>query len=114
VALAEIPLRERGVCCPPRRRLPDDRAERLSAVLRTLGDPTRLGIVAILREADAPVCVCDLTETFGVSQPTVSHHIGKLREAGLVDSFKAGIWTFYQLPADLPKATRRLLDALFA
>jgi ArsR family transcriptional regulator len=69
-------------------------------------------MVAILRDAEAPVCVCDFTAAFELSQPTVSHHMAKLREAGLVESEKRGIWSFYSLRRDLPAATRRLVESL--
>jgi ArsR family transcriptional regulator len=58
------------------------------------------------------VCICDFTATFDISQPTVSHHMAKLREAGLVDVTKRGIWSFYRLAPDLSPATRRILDAI--
>jgi ArsR family transcriptional regulator len=104
--------RERGVCCAPARRLRPANAARLSEVLKALADPTRLEIVAILRAADEPVCVCDFVATFRLSQPTVSHHMARLREAGLVESEKRGIWAFYRLRRDLPAPTRRLIEAL--
>lgn len=111
---ARVPLaeRERGVCCAPVRRLRSDRVEQLSEVLKALADPTRLQMVAILKDAAEPVCVCDLVATFGLSQPTVSHHMARLREAGLVESEKRGIWAFYRLRTDLPVAVRRLVDAI--
>ena len=55
---------------------------------------------------------CDLTGQPALSQPTVSHHMAKLREAGLVDVTKQGIWSFYRLAPNLPAPTRRILDAL--
>jgi ArsR family transcriptional regulator len=58
------------------------------------------------------VCICDFTATFDISQPTVSHHMAKLREAGLVDVTKQGIWSFYRLSPDLSAAARRILDAI--
>lgn len=111
---ARVPVaeRERGVCCAPVRRLRSDRVEQLSEVLKALADPTRLQMVAILKDAAEPVCVCDLVATFGLSQPTVSHHMARLREAGLVESEKRGIWAFYRLRPDLPAAVRRLVDAI--
>ena len=109
-----IPMadRERGVCCAPVRRLPERKVAQLSAVLKALADPTRLEMVTILKDATEPVCVCDFVATFGLSQPTVSHHMARLREAGLVESEKRGIWAFYRLRRDLPAVTRRLIEAL--
>lgn len=109
---AEIPIRERGVCCVPRLRMRSDKAQEMSDVLKALADPTRLQMALVLRDAEEPVCICDFTATFDLTQPTVSHHMAKLREAGLVESEKIGIWAFYRLRDDLAPATRRLLDSL--
>ncbi len=109
---ALLPVRERGVCCVPKRRLRPARAAELSEVLKAIADPTRLEIVAILRDADDPVCVCDFTATFELSQPTISHHMATLRDAGLVESERRGIWAFYRLRRDLPAAVRGLIDAV--
>src|SRR6266542_784458 len=108
----ELPVRERGVCCPPRTVLREDRAEDVSAILKALADPTRLQMALILRDAEAPICICDLTGTFDLGQPTVSHHMSRLREAGLVESSKQCIWTYYRLARDLPAAATRILAAL--
>jgi ArsR family transcriptional regulator len=67
-----------------------------------------------LRRAAAPVCICDFTATFELGQPTISHHMGKLRAAGLVESEKRGLWIYYRLRDDLAPATIRLIDALVA
>jgi ArsR family transcriptional regulator len=69
-------------------------------------------MVAALWKAKAPVCVCDFTADLELTQPTISHHMAKLKEAGLVESEKDGIWVFYRLRKDLPSATRRLLGQL--
>lgn len=109
-----IPMadRERGVCCVPTRRLREGKVQQMSEVLKALADPTRLEMVTILKDATEPVCVCDFVATFGLSQPTVSHHMARLRDAGLVESEKRGIWAFYRLRRDLPAVTRRLVEAL--
>jgi ArsR family transcriptional regulator len=98
--------RIKGCCQPVAAPLPDARAAELAAVHKALGDPTRVQIVHILAAAAAPVCVCDFTAAFEVGQPTISHHLARLREAGIVTSFKRGIWAFYQLNADMPAAAR--------
>ena len=110
--IATLPDRERGVCCPPAIKLRPDRVEGLSEVLKALSDPTRLQMAIALRDASEPVCICDFVGTFALSQPTVSHHMAKLREAGLVEVTKRGIWSFYCLAPDLPAAARRILDAI--
>ena len=109
-----IPMadRERGVCCAPARPLRSAKVAQLSETLKALADPTRLEMVSILKAADEPVCVCDFTATFDLSQPTVSHHMARLREAGIVECEKRGIWAFYRLRRDLPAATRRIIEAL--
>lgn len=114
MALKELPVvRERGVCCG----LPDidERwAARTSTLMKALADPTRLTMVASLWKAKTPICICDFTAGLDLSQPTISHHMGKLKEAGLVESEKRGIWVYYRLASDLHPATRLLLSRLIA
>lgn len=112
VTTVELPVRERGVSQTPRLSMRSQKADELAGVLKALADPTRLQMVLCLRDASAPVCICDLTGCFDLSQPTVSHHMGKLREAGLVDFEKRGIWMFYWLRKDLAPAARRVIDSL--
>jgi ArsR family transcriptional regulator len=107
-----LPDRERGVCCALDLEVPAARAEELADVLKALADPTRVQIVLCLREAKERVCVCDLTETFDLSQPTISHHMAKLREAGLVEATRQGIWSYYRLAPHLPAPVRRIIEAL--
>jgi ArsR family transcriptional regulator len=114
MALKELPVvRQRGVCCG----LPDvaaSWAEGTAELMKALADPTRLTMVASLWKAKAPICICDFTAGLELSQPTISHHMAKLKEVGLVDSEKQGIWIYYRLRADLPSATRQLLAQLIA
>jgi ArsR family transcriptional regulator len=63
--------------------------------LRALGDTTRLRILDLLAQQPAPLCVCDITPLFRQNQPTISHHLKLLREAGLIDTEKQGIWAYY-------------------
>jgi ArsR family transcriptional regulator len=107
-----LPERVRGVCCPPAIPLLPKRADRTVDTLKALADPTRLQMVAILQRAEAPVCICDLTDAFHLSQPTISHHMAKLKEAGLVEASKRGIWTYYRLRTALDQKTQRLLEAV--
>ncbi len=104
-------IRQRGACCE----LPevDGRwADRTSDLMKALSDPTRLTMMASLWKAKAPICICDFTAGLGLSQPTISHHMARLKEAGLVESEKQGIWAYYRLRADLAPAKRRLLAEL--
>ena len=106
--------RTRGVCCELPVRPDPGWAEEKAELLRVLADPTRLSMVATLCKAAQPVCICDFTAAHGLSQPTISHHMGKLRQAGLVESEKRGIWIYYRLSRSLSPAAGRLLDALIA
>jgi ArsR family transcriptional regulator len=101
-----VPERVKGCCqvvAPP---LADERAAELAGMHRALADPTRIQMVHILAAASEPVCVCDFTAAFDLGQPTISHHLAKLREAGLVTSVKRGIWAFYQLNPSMSEAGR--------
>jgi ArsR family transcriptional regulator len=104
-------VRERGVCCTlpsVNRQWAAERADLMSA----LADPTRLTMMASLWKAAGPICVCDFTAGLGLTQPTISHHVAKLKAAGLVDSEKRGIWVNYRVADRLPAATRELLSGL--
>jgi ArsR family transcriptional regulator, arsenate/arsenite/antimonite-responsive transcriptional repressor len=92
--------------------LPASRADDLAGVYKALGDPTRVQILHILAAATEPVCVCDFTAAFDLGQPTISHHLAKLREAGIVTSFKRGIWAFYQLDPKMSAAARSAIELL--
>ena len=112
MAILELPVRERGVCCAPTLPLASEQAGELAGVLKALAHPTRLQMTLILRDAKEAVCICDLTGAFDLGQPTVWHHMSKLREAGLVDCEKRGIWAFYRLRKDLSHEKRALIEAL--
>ncbi len=114
VATKALPVvRQRGVCCG----LPDvdeSWAEQTSTLMKALADPTRLTMMASLWKAKTPICICDFTAGLDLSQPTLSHHMSKLKDAGLVESEKRGIWTYYRLASTLEPATRQLLSRLIA
>jgi ArsR family transcriptional regulator len=114
MATTEVPVRQKGMCCELE--LPADRgwAVENARLLKALADPTRLAMIWCLRRAEAPVCICDFTATFDLGQPTISHHMGKLRAAGLVESEKRGLWIYYRLRDDLAQTTVRLIDTLVA
>jgi ArsR family transcriptional regulator len=80
-------------------------AERIADVARALSDPIRVQLVDVLRKHAGKVCVCELTPLFDVSQPTVSHHLKVLRDAGLVDVERRGLWAYYYV---IPEATKEL------
>jgi ArsR family transcriptional regulator, arsenate/arsenite/antimonite-responsive transcriptional repressor len=104
--------RVRGCCVPVSPPLRPERAAELAAVHRALADPTRVQILRMLEDAGGPLCVCDLTAAFAQSQPTISHHVAKLRDAGFVRSEKHGIWAFYSLREDMPETCRAALALL--
>src|SRR6266508_1150103 len=70
-------------------------AERMAIVAKALVDPIRLQLIDVLRKHAGKVCVCELVPLFEVGQPTLSHHLKKLRDAGLVDSERQGLWAYY-------------------
>jgi ArsR family transcriptional regulator len=94
-------------CCAPLAApvLSEDEAEATAGVFRALADPARVRIVNVLATSDDPVCVCNLTEPLGLSQPTVSHHMKKLLDAGLVDREQRGRWAYFSLR---PEAAAKL------
>src|SRR5690348_470313 len=114
MATIELPVRQRGTCCELEVPADRDWAAGHARLLKALADPTRLAMVWCLRRAEAPVCICDFTATFDLGQPTISHHMAKLRAAGLVESEKRGLWIYYRLRPDLPPSTSRLIDTLVA
>ena len=75
-------------------------AERIATIAKALGDPVRLQLVDVLRKHAGKVCVCELVPLFDISQPTLSHHLKKLREAGIVDSERRGLWAYYYVIPD--------------
>jgi ArsR family transcriptional regulator len=94
-------------CCEPVV-YPDverDQAIRMAEVAKALGDPVRLQLVDVLRKHAGKVCVCELVPLFDLSQPTVSHHLKVLRQAGIVGSEREGLWAYYYV---IPNALEEL------
>ncbi len=92
-------------CCEPVV-YPDverQQAERLASVAKALGDPVRLQLVDVLRQHAGKVCVCELVPLFDLTQPTVSHHLKVLRQAGIVGSAREGLWAYYYVIPDALK-----------
>ena len=105
VDLVIEPKRKRPVgepCCEPVAVPEVDRAaaERLAALAKALADPIRLQLVDVLRRHAGEVCVCELQPLFDVSQPTLSHHLKKLRDAGIVGVERRGLWAYYYVNPD--------------
>lgn len=84
-------------CVPLANEMSDDDAVATAAVFKALGDPNRVRIVNLLATAGDPVCVCNLTPQLDLSQPTVSFHLKKLVEAGLVEREQRGVWAYYSV-----------------
>ena len=94
-------------CCAPLTApaLSDAEAEATAELFRALGDPARIKIVNLLATSDEPVCVCNLVEPLGLAQPTVSHHLKRLVDAGLLEREQRGKWAYFSLA---PGAAARL------
>jgi ArsR family transcriptional regulator, arsenate/arsenite/antimonite-responsive transcriptional repressor len=107
---ASLPVLQPICCGPEVAPLEISAARDLAVCFKALADPTRVAIINCLSAADA-VCVCSLTDTFDLSQPTISHHLKVLREAGLVESSRRGTWAYYRL---VPEAIDTLRGALGA
>ena len=100
VDLELTPKRKRAAgepCCEPVVYPDVERVQavRMAEVAKALGDPIRLQLVDVLRKHAGKVCVCELVPLFDVGQPTLSHHLKKLRDAGIVDSERQGLWAYY-------------------
>jgi ArsR family transcriptional regulator len=93
-----------AVCCPrPGTPLGEQQASAVAAMLKVVADPTRVRLLSMIASSpDGEVCVCDLTAPLGLTQPTVSHHLKQLLDAGMVHRDKRGVWAYYRLaPAAL-------------
>ena len=115
VALELAPKHKRPVgepCCEPVVYPETDRrqAKRMAAVAKALGDPIRLQLVDVLRRHPGQACVCELVPLFDLSQPTVSHHLKVLRDAGIIGSERRGLWSFYYVNPDSLKELSKWLD----
>jgi ArsR family transcriptional regulator len=100
-----------AICCGPETEpLAVHERDQLAAQFKALADPTRVAIINSLSAADE-VCVCNLTDAFELSQPTISHHLKILREAGLVESTRRGTWAYYRLVPESIDALRSALGA---
>ncbi|MDO0913296.1 metalloregulator ArsR/SmtB family transcription factor [Streptomyces sp. DT2A-34] len=104
-----------AACCPGLVAAPleEDQAAELAKTFKALGDPVRLRLLSLIASrAGGEVCVCDLTPAFDLSQPTISHHLKLLRQAGLIDCERRGTWVYYWvLPAALDRLSTFLTPA---
>jgi ArsR family transcriptional regulator, arsenate/arsenite/antimonite-responsive transcriptional repressor len=90
------------VCCEPVAypEIEREQAERTAGLAKAIGDPIRMQLVDVLRKHAGKVCVCELVPLFELSQPTVSHHLKVLRDAGIVGSERQGLWAYYYVNPD--------------
>ena len=101
-----------AVCCPPLASSPlsEDAAEELAAAFKVLADPVRLRLFSLIAaDPEGEVCACEVVDALGRSQPTVSHHLKVLHDAGLLDREKRGTWVWYRA---VPERLAVLRDAL--
>jgi ArsR family transcriptional regulator, arsenate/arsenite/antimonite-responsive transcriptional repressor len=95
-------------CCPPLTAQPltEVQAEQIAPLLKAMADPVRLRLMSLIAShAGGEACVCDLNDAFDLSQPTISHHLKVLHDAGLVDRDKRGVWAYYRVK---PEALARI------
>ncbi|MEE6177130.1 ArsR/SmtB family transcription factor [Mycobacterium sp. 050134] len=99
-------------CCPPLTAdaLSESQATGLAAMFKALGDPVRLRLLSLVAShPGGEACVCEISATFDVSQPTISHHLKLLRSAGLLDCERRGTWVYYRV---IPAALQQLSAVL--
>jgi ArsR family transcriptional regulator len=99
-------------CCAPlaAQALDDEQALATAELFKTLGDPARVRIVNLIATSGEPVCACELYEPLALSQPTVSHHLKRLVEAGLLEREQRGKWAFFALKRDAVEKLAAVAD----
>jgi ArsR family transcriptional regulator len=105
---------QESLCCSPLMRQPltEDQSVELARVFKALGDPVRLRLLSLIAShAGGEACVCDLTDAFELTGPTISHHLKVLREAGIIDGERRGTWVYYRV---LPTMLQTLSAVLMA
>jgi ArsR family transcriptional regulator len=110
--LEGVLTRVKGCCAPVAEPVPHEAADQLALLFKALADPTRVQMLHMLKAASEPICVCDFTAAFDLGQPTVSHHLARLKDAGLVSSFKRGVWSFFSLRDDLSLGAQKALSLI--
>jgi ArsR family transcriptional regulator len=101
-----------AACCPPLSAAPlaAEDAERVAGALKVLADPARLRLLSLIQaQPEAEACVCHLTEPLGLSQPTISHHLKVLVQAGLLEREQRGRWAYFRVLPEPLAALRELL-----
>jgi ArsR family transcriptional regulator len=110
----ELTLTPSARCCTFQTslRLPQSEAAGLAEMFKAMGHPVRVQIVDLLSRFGGQVCVCDIEAHFALSQPTISHHLRVLRQAGLVEAEQRGLWVYYVTAPEGLARLRRYLSAL--
>ena len=105
---ADLPI----VCCRPldAPTLSDDEADAAATLFKALADPARVKIVNVLARSGEPVCACEFEPALGLSQPTVSHHLKRLTEAGLLEREQRGRWAYFSLRRDAVEKLAAVAD----
>jgi ArsR family transcriptional regulator len=100
------------VCCAPlaSSSLSDEEAAATAELFKALGDPTRVRILNLIARSGGEVCACELNEPVGLAQPTVSHHLKKLVDAGLLEREQRGKWAFFSLKRDAVEKLAAVAD----
>ncbi len=112
-----LTVTETVACCPPLLDAPLswDQATQIAPMLKALADPVRLRLLSLVAShTDQEACVCDLNEAFDLSQPTISHHLKVLNDAGLLDRSKRGVWVYYRVRAGALATLGALLGGVAA
>jgi len=116
-SLLELTPVQAVACCSPVTRDPlsAEAAERIAPLVKAIADPVRLRLLSLVAShADGEACVCDLNDAFDLSQPTISHHLKLLHEAGLLEREKRGVWVYYRVNASALSDLATLLGGLTA
>lgn len=109
-----LPVIDAAACCEPLTKdaLTAEQADDLAKSLKAIADPARLRLISIIAASEAQeACVCDLTDLLDIGQPTVSHHLKVLTDAGFITRSKRGTWAYYKLvPGALDSLSRLLIS----
>ena len=113
-SLTVISPAETAACCAPLSAQPltAEQAEQVAPLLKALADPVRLRLMSLVASHEGgEACVCDLSEAFDLTQPTISHHLKVLHECGLLDREKRGVWVYYRARTDALANLAALISA---
>ncbi len=110
-----VALIQSETCCTPTNSpsINREQAESAATLFAALAEPSRLSILNLLAASQEDVCVCDITESFKLGQPTISHHLRILKEAGLVTGDKRGKWVYYSVVKSKYMEVQTLLEQVF-